>query len=818
MDQDRFISQPAASLQNFGGSFSSPRELNSSRKLSTREKIILLESSKLNDYIFPPWDSPPYHDEFELENGKDQFVDKPDLRLSSEQQHHFEQWKRPHELFLPSDSSSHGATMDSIAMVDLVQDLTTDCSLVASLCSVMAKGERRHNPIINSKTFFPFDSKDQKPLISRTGKYVFRLNFNGCYRRVTIDDRLPAASGNRNLYVVDRNNPGLLWPALLEKAYLKIQGGYDFPGSNSGTDLWILIGWIPEQVFLRTNDLSPDALWQRVFNAFQYNDVLITVGTGSLTRDTEIGLGLVGKHDYSVLDLKEFNGSRFLLVKNPWAKEALSKGYIPGSHSLDAVPHFDSTQKSEQPQTDDRVLTGTFWIEFSNIMQNFESIYLNWYPGLFSYRQDIHFSWDLSKFACNSGCLTNNPQFTLRIQSAGVVWLLLCKHLQTQTKIYKSVDKKDDQQDGGIGFISLYTFENGGNRAILSKDALERGPFVDSPQTLLRLKKVFPNTPITIVATQQSLAQLKYNFTLCAFSRSPITIESPSEKFLHNNSYSGTWTCSTSGGNLNSPFYSRNPQFSIEIPAVTDITLLIDTQNPELPVHVKLVWRPMSSISSTGRVSKISSRDLVGDSGDYRLGCALATINSVPSGLFTIVCSTFETGQLGDFTLRVSSMKICFVKPIPTEVAGYLSTLFPPATFPAGVNKILAPLDIERLTRFKVATRRLSPVRQMQAIQPSPDAQSNPPRLLIKISIELGQGPYSCNLATSSDNQYSNSEMDIVTPHVDSNSQDAAAGGGIWVVLERLGVVAAISKPETVQVEVFSDAPIKAGQWGISNS
>ena len=89
------------------------------------------------------------------------------------------------------------------------------------------------------------------PHVSANGKYVFQLNFNGCYRRVAIDDRLPASQNDRLLYVVDRNTPGLLWPALIEKAYLKVRGGYEFPGSNSCTDMWILIGWIPEQVFLR---------------------------------------------------------------------------------------------------------------------------------------------------------------------------------------------------------------------------------------------------------------------------------------------------------------------------------------------------------------------------------------------------------------------------------------------------------------------------------------------------------------------------------------------------------------------------------------
>jgi calpain-7 len=88
-------------------------------------------------------------------------------------------------------------------------------------------------------------------MISRSGRYVFRFHFNGCFRKVVIDDRLPDSASSRTLHVIDRQNPGLLWPALLEKAYLKMRGGYDFPGSNSGTDLHVLTGWIPEHIFLQ---------------------------------------------------------------------------------------------------------------------------------------------------------------------------------------------------------------------------------------------------------------------------------------------------------------------------------------------------------------------------------------------------------------------------------------------------------------------------------------------------------------------------------------------------------------------------------------
>lgn len=106
---------------------------------------------------------------------------------------------------------------------------------------------------------YPYDKSQIRPRVSKNGKYIFRLHFNGCFRKVVVDDRLPSSNTTRSLHVIDRNNPQLLWPALIEKAYLKVRGGYDFPGSNSGTDLWVLTGWIPEQVFLQRS-ASPHPL------------------------------------------------------------------------------------------------------------------------------------------------------------------------------------------------------------------------------------------------------------------------------------------------------------------------------------------------------------------------------------------------------------------------------------------------------------------------------------------------------------------------------------------------------------------------------
>lgn len=125
----------------------------SSRKLTTRENIILLEGSKLNGALFKPWVSAPSDSEFELRSGEELYEDDFEFSLAETQVKHFAGWKRPKEALALIKIEKNGhllsneATMDKLGQWDVVQDVAPDCSVIASFCVGTARAERGHRRV-----------------------------------------------------------------------------------------------------------------------------------------------------------------------------------------------------------------------------------------------------------------------------------------------------------------------------------------------------------------------------------------------------------------------------------------------------------------------------------------------------------------------------------------------------------------------------------------------------------------------------------------------------------------------------------------------
>ena len=651
----------------------------------------------------------------------------------------------------------------------------------------------------------PYDQEKKCPKLSPSGRYILRLYFNGCYRKVEIDDFLPASNSSRVLHVLDRSNPGYLWPALLEKAYLKVRGGYDFPGSNSGTDIAVFTGWIPEQVFLHEEDVIPDELWTRVYNGFNSGAVLLTIGTGPLPRREQRHLGLAAEHDYAILEMRDTAGVRELLVKNPWSNGDVWKGAArqrpnPG-HEEPVTSEVNGGNTSAQEESSD-MTPGTFWMDFGSIFQYFANLYLNWHPGLFKCREDLHFTWDTTFANMSPGLFENHVQLSVTSSGPTDVWLLLNKHFRTGD--YTTSERHAN------GFISLYLFHAGGYRVLLSDGAKLRGPYVDSPNTLLKYSMP-AKTTWTIVVASQNLPPSKHNFSLSAFSNTPVQLAHATAKYTSVREQHGAWTRSMAGGNSDSPTYLTNPQFSFQLPVRSAVALTLSLDHPSQLPQADVLVRMVVVFTDGRRVTKLRTREIVADSKDYLRGSA-AIETTLEKGKYTIICSTFEKGQYAKFTLSLhTSIEVTpALEPLPPEGSGRLSTVSEPAVFSPDTARLLAPVKALRLTRVTlIAREELASTNTA----PHPCASS-----LFKMSLEQGQGPYKKIVATSAseDDDFAEIKSGVRIDDVDLRpGMHTPDTGWLWLVIEKMpGVSSDGQDGVTLRVEVLSEELIELGAWG----
>lgn len=544
------------------------------------------------------------------------------------------------------------------------------------------------------------------------------------------------------------------------------------------------------------------------------------MGTGKMSSRAEKDVGLAGEHDYAVLDLREVDGQKLLLVKNPWCEGTSWTGSMPRISKAqkntnchiqqDEFDGEDVVQSSRDLlNSDDQLSPGTFWMDLNSVVQHFESIYLNWNPGLFNYRQDSHFSWDLSPLDdpyANRGkyrSFSAHPQFRITVRDGGTLWLLLCRHFRDASPSSDGVQAGAHTPDVQMsGYISVYAYDNEGARVILGDNALMRGSFVDSPQTLVKLENLVPGKQYTIVPVEIDLPLAIHNFTISAFATSVLSIEDAPSKYPHQRTVSASWTEETAGGNGNSPSYSQNPQFSIALSAKSSLALLLETPVENLNVHVKLV------LGRGQRVESLRSRDIICDSKDYRRGCALAEFRDLDAGTYTIICSTFEAGQKGNFTLRVDSTTPTALKQLPREGAGRVRTRLSDASFHDQQYKIACPVLPARLSRTRILAKHTS-----KSSGRSKTQLQRRERSMIRVTLEVGRGPERRILIASAGGEYSDSIAGVRTDEIDL-SPKTAADGHIWLVLERMYTPRDLPQ-EDFAVELFTETPdaLGVGVW-----
>ncbi|XP_078490553.1 calpain-7-like [Ciona intestinalis] len=551
------------------------------------------------------------------------------LELSKKQQERLGGWKRPDEFM------NEPQMILTVSSLSIMQTVVSDCSFVASL-AISAAYERKYNKKLITSIIYPQNRKGD-PIYNPCGKYMVKLHLNGVFRKVVIDDRLPVDRQGKLLcsYSANRNE---LWVSLVEKAYMKVMGGYDFPGSNSNIDLHSLTGWIPERQSLRDKNFDYDGFFQKVKDRFHKGHCLATISTGMISEAEADRAGLVPTHAYAVLDVQVVHGIKLLQLKNPWSHLRWKGNYsahddahwTPG---LRKALNYDNKYAQEFDN-------GVFWIDWESAMHFYDTFYMNWNPELFPKTTCRHASW-LAKDGPtkDSYTLGNNPQYKLEVRNKGAtaVWVLLTRHI---------TEKEDFAENKE--FITLLVYLNEGKKVYYpySPPPHIDGVRINSPHYLTRIQ-VPENGPhrYTLVVSQYEKHK-NIRYTLRVYSFTDFKFSSIDNPYKMNKRIQGEWTAQTAGGcSNNKATYGNNPIYQLNIEGSGQAQLLIQLRAP------KSYSNGFDIICVGTNGEKPFNKTT---SGAFRPGYSALEL-TVPCGTYNVIPCTFSPQQIASFFLDIGS-------------------------------------------------------------------------------------------------------------------------------------------------------------------
>ena len=469
------------------GSTSPPRRGPS--QLSTEEIGILKRSSLMASGLFLPWSDDDTVGLLQPSDGnKSLLYTDPDgfLALSTKQRERFDRWARPSQIVQLRSDIYHRRERQKLCMIrpgnnsisprNIKQAYVTDCSFISSLCCTAALERKFHKSLITSILYpqtVQAGSDRKRPVYNPTGKYMVKLWLNGVARCIAIDDYLPVDRyGNllcSHTTGTDHGTHLELYVCLIEKAYMKLNGGYDFPGSNSGIDLFALTGWIPERILfcpdpdrgvVQDFEILPERAWERIVSASSFGDCLITVSSHlDLHADDADAIGLVTGHAYAVLSVVQCstttqdgeNNIRLLQLKNPWAHKSwrgrysrhdergwsntqLCRELFGRDHYVATTAATSNKDNGDGGDDDD----GIFWICWDDILRYFKNFHLSWNPNLFSCCCTLHGYWPKDQGpADDTFNVGDNPQYVVSfskkpVRKGATIWILLSRHVTKQ--------------------------------------------------------------------------------------------------------------------------------------------------------------------------------------------------------------------------------------------------------------------------------------------------------------------------------------------------------------------------------------------------
>ncbi|OAX42822.1 cysteine proteinase [Rhizopogon vinicolor AM-OR11-026] len=543
-------------------------------------------------------------------------------------------WKSPNDV-IPTSS------LASLPLLphDIIQNIVNDCSVCASI-AVCIQHHLRFKSNLLLSSLYPSD------VPSTT--YELKVLVNGDFRRVIIDDHLPFDQHDK-LLGISTGPKNQLWPSFVEKAYMKLMGGYDFLGSNSAIDLHVLTGWIPEHIDLKSASFERERTWSRIMTAFPKGDCVMTVGTDDKTALKIHGVKLLPSHDYAVTGIRESNNERWVTLLDSRLCSPLCECLADPSTS--ACP---------------RVLD----LRWDDICATFEGLYISWNPTLFKHTTTFHGTWqpenseDLPRVSTHHLRLDYKQHATGTSTCEGEVWILLTRHLRDTRRTSEYIALNVQEDDTALGDPEHVALKSN---------------YTNSTHVLSRTRIDQSSGSLSLLACCDGL-QEEVGFTVTAYSSIALSwdTEIPPPRYTHK--IDGTLASKNAGGNCTHPTYMLNPQYHLRVSAddrhthaastkpKAQVTLTAHSAR-DISLNITAVW------SQGERIAELTQKEVVAHSGPYTYGHARVAAH-LAAGDYTIVLSAFEPDQTGKFTLKVESTTRFELKSIPQEGAGmYVKTI-----------------------------------------------------------------------------------------------------------------------------------------------
>ena len=634
--------------------------------LSKEEVTVLMRSSLISTKTFLPWSE---KDAIELskqaqQGGRYLFKD-PDgyLPLNKKQRARFFRWARPTDIVRLREKMGlvrHQIPelVRAITPYSIKQQYVTDCSFIASLC-ICASYERRFKKRLVTSIIYP-RSKTGAPMLSPEGKYMCRLWLNGVARSVTVDDYLPIDQYG-NLLCSHTSSPTdpffELWVCIIEKAYMKLCGGYDFPGSNSGVDLFALTGWIPERIHfasdenhVRDHETPQERAWDRISSASSYGDCLITVSSQLDMPEHEADkLGLVMGHAYAVLSVVQTRrGSRFLLLKNPWA----SKSWRGRYSSHDRMSWRDTELRKElgyNPELAQNRDDGIFWIHWDDVLKYFRNFHLSWNPALFRYRTTTHGFWPKTQGPIDDTFnIGENPQYMLALSDEAVK-----KNATLWVQISRHVTKQEQEGVEADDFLTVHIHRATHKEQKVwypgrSGNCVLTGAYTNNPQLLVRYDISSAEDKYLVLVLSQYKRSDDLAYTLSCYCTENFSFGKAQTDLVYCKDVRGD-LCSA-GGPVGSNEYSENAMVALSVPGQGGLVQFCLTVPKMVAVNVLLFRTSKYGDNLQGARGKA-----VVDSGNYRHAFVVTQRQHLPGGSYVAVISSFDRNTAAPFHLAIHS-------------------------------------------------------------------------------------------------------------------------------------------------------------------